>query len=109
MPLRRGENCRLQLPLRRPSLRAMRKFRSLASLVAIATLLPLSSAGALPPPLADIQGQDVATLPAAMPPVETSREDVIAAQLHLIPEHPPTGPENHPDMPHSPPQRASQH
>src|SRR3546814_9708431 len=84
MPLRRGENCRLQLPLRRPSLRAMRKFRSLAALVAIATLIPLSSAGAMPPPLADVEGKDAASLAAAMTAGETSSEEIVAAYLQRI-------------------------
>src|SRR3546814_12344364 len=63
MPLRRGDNCRLQLPLRRPSLRAMRKFRSLSALVTIATLIPFSFAGAKPPPPPTLTVTDPATPP----------------------------------------------
>src|SRR3546814_1939718 len=92
MPLRRGEICRLQLPLRRPSLRAMRKFRSLAALVAIATLIPLSSAGAMPPPLADVEGKDAASLAAAMTAGETSSEEIVAAYLQRIAEIDDAGP-----------------
>src|SRR3546814_8983222 len=95
MPLRRGENCRLQLPLRRPRLRAMRKFRSLAALVAIATLIPLSSAGAMPPPLADVEGKDAASLAAAMTAGETSSEEIVAAYLKRIAEIDDAGPTPH--------------
>src|SRR3546814_19894236 len=95
MPLRRGENCRLQLPLRRPSLRAMRKFRSLAALVAIATLIPLSSAGAMPPPLADVEGKDAASLAAAMTAGETSSEEIVAAYLQRIADIDDAGPTLH--------------
>src|SRR3546814_19480223 len=70
----------------------MRKFRALAALVAIATLIPRSSAGAMPPPRADVGGKDVASLAAAMTAGETSSEEIVAAYLQRIAEIDDAGP-----------------
>jgi len=70
----------------------MRKFRSFAAIAAAAVLTPLSPAGAMPPPLADVEGKDAARLAAEMAAGETSSEEIVAAYLQRIAEIDDAGP-----------------
>src|SRR5690606_18359722 len=84
MPRRRHENCRLQLPLRRPSLLAMKFFSSLAALTAAAAILPHVPAAAMAPPLPDIAGKDATTLQAEMTAGSIDSELITSIYLDRI-------------------------